>query len=331
MSIDDSLSLVSVVTPVFNGESHLAQCIESVIAQTHPHWNHTIVNNCSTDRTLEIAEAYAAKDQRIRVVSNQSFVRVIENYNNAFRQTSPDSSYTKLLAADDAMMPECLERMVRFAEEHPSVAIVGAYGIRDTHVLWRGIPHWTSFLPGREACRARLLGGPYVFGTPTTILLRSDVVRSKNPFFNESNLHADSEMCFEVLEHNDFGFIQQILTIQGSVAPGSLTSFSERHQTYFSHVLYELAKFGSRYLTDAELARRMDEHLADYYRYLGGQVWKRREREFWTYHRGKLAEAGHPLGRLRLAAWATAYALDHILNPKRTVEAALRKLRETPR
>ena len=48
--------LVSVITPVYNGEAHLVQCIESVLAQTYQHWDTLIVDNCSTDRTSEIAD-----------------------------------------------------------------------------------------------------------------------------------------------------------------------------------------------------------------------------------------------------------------------------------
>ncbi len=47
--------LVGVVTPVYNGEDFLAQCIESVLGQTYEHYEYFIVNNCSTDRSLEIA------------------------------------------------------------------------------------------------------------------------------------------------------------------------------------------------------------------------------------------------------------------------------------
>ena len=48
--------LVSVVTPVYNGEKYLEECIESVLNQTYKNWEYIILNNCSTDRTLEIAE-----------------------------------------------------------------------------------------------------------------------------------------------------------------------------------------------------------------------------------------------------------------------------------
>src|SRR5689334_20495375 len=99
--------LVSIVTPVYNGEAYLRECIESVLSQTYSNWDYTIVNNCSTDRTLEIAEEYAARDSRIRICSGDTFVRVVENHNRAFRQISPKSAYCKVLAADDWLFPEC--------------------------------------------------------------------------------------------------------------------------------------------------------------------------------------------------------------------------------
>jgi len=63
MSIDGQ-PLVTVLTPLYNGEKYLAECIESVLNQTYLHWNYVIVNNCSTDGSLAIAASYAAKDRR---------------------------------------------------------------------------------------------------------------------------------------------------------------------------------------------------------------------------------------------------------------------------
>ena len=50
---------VSVVTPVYNGANYLAECIESALAQTHKNLEYLIVNNCSTDRSQDIAKGYA--------------------------------------------------------------------------------------------------------------------------------------------------------------------------------------------------------------------------------------------------------------------------------
>jgi len=87
----DRNPLVSVITPVYNCEEFLAECIESVLRQTYTNYEYIIVNNRSTDRTLDIASEYAKKDGRIRVHSNSEFVGVIENHNLAFRIIAPAS------------------------------------------------------------------------------------------------------------------------------------------------------------------------------------------------------------------------------------------------
>jgi glycosyltransferase involved in cell wall biosynthesis len=98
---DKSLPLVSIVTPAYNEENYLADCAESVLAQTYANWNYTIVNNCSTDRTLAIAQKYAALDPRIRVLTNDTLIPAVPNFNRALRQISPASKYCKMVLADD--------------------------------------------------------------------------------------------------------------------------------------------------------------------------------------------------------------------------------------
>jgi len=66
--------LVSVVTPVYNYDQHLAECIESVLAQTYKNWEFVIVSSRSMDRSGDIAEHYAQKDARIRVHHKTGFV-----------------------------------------------------------------------------------------------------------------------------------------------------------------------------------------------------------------------------------------------------------------
>ena len=137
--------LVCVLTPVYNGEPFLAECIESVLAQSYQNWVYFIVNNCSTDRTLEIAQAYAAKDRRIRVHDNETFLAIVANHNRAFRLVPAEAKYCKVVSADDWILPECIARMVELAEAHPSVGIVGSYqlsgGDDEWYVRNDGLPY----------------------------------------------------------------------------------------------------------------------------------------------------------------------------------------------
>src|SRR5438552_1134213 len=113
--------LVSVLTPVYNGAKYLAKCMDSVLAQTYHNWEYIVVNNYSTDNSLDIACSYARRDNRIRVESNRQFVGVIENHNAAFRSISKESRYCKVVSADDHLFPECIEKLVEVAEREPRV------------------------------------------------------------------------------------------------------------------------------------------------------------------------------------------------------------------
>ncbi|MFO0752906.1 MAG: glycosyltransferase family 2 protein [Thermodesulfovibrionales bacterium] len=328
MNRDDTIEssrqpLVSVVTPVYNCEKHLAECIESVLAQTYRNWEYIIVNNCSTDLSPGIMEEYAQRDRRIRIHHNGSFLPIMQNWNHALRQISRGSTYVKVVHADDWLFPECLMKMVQVAEENPSVAIVGAYRIDDTRVNCDGLPYPSTVVPGREICVRTLTEKLYVFGSPTTLLLRSSLIRMRERFYNESNFHADTEVCFEVLEDSDFGYVHQVLsyTRRGSEA---MTSLARRLNTYMPGYLYLLKKYGPVYLPAEEFGKRWEAKLNEYYRFLGKSVLSFRERQFWEYHKKALEAMECRLGRGRLAVAVLIEVLDILLNPKSTASLAVR-------
>jgi glycosyltransferase involved in cell wall biosynthesis len=317
--------LVSVVTPVYNGEAYLAECIESVLAQTYQNWEYCIVNNCSTDRTLEIADAYAQKDKRIRIHNNSIFVGCDANGNIAVQQMSSVSKYCKVVHADDWLSPECIMKMVELAEAHPSICIVGAYGLRNDHVSWDGLPYTSTVISGREICRNTLMGGPYVFGSPTSLLIRSDEVRKRPAFYNEENRHCDIETCFDLLKENDFGFVHQVLTFTRDHAKAE-TSFSARFGTDYLGTLEILTKYGKTYLTDQEYQECLRLCWGRYYSFLGGKVFHG-EKAFWEYHRKELGRLGHSLNWAKVAKAALCKILDLALNPQKTALRIIRKVR----
>jgi glycosyltransferase involved in cell wall biosynthesis len=323
--ITASEPLVSVVTPVYNEAQYLAECIESVLGQTYQNWDYTIVDNCSTDGSLEIARRYAAKDGRIRIHQNREFLRVIPNHNVALRQISPNSKYCKVVLGDDWMFHNCLEQMVAVAEAHSSIGIVGAYALEGERVAWTGLPWPSSLVSGHEICRRHLLEGLYVFGSANTVLYRADMVRNHDPFYNEANIHADTEVCLALLKTRDFGFVHQVLTFT-RVRPGSLNTASQELHTYFASMLQLLVTHASDYLTREECEARLARHLAEYYRFLGKSLMLGRDKQFWDYHKGELTKAGVGFSRARLADGALAMLYNAVLNPKDTLQRLLRQV-----
>ncbi len=314
------MPLVSIVTPVYNNEEYLAECIESVLAQTYQNWDYIIVNNCSTDKSGEIARRYAAKNPRIRVHDNQQFLRAVPNHNLALRQISPESKYCKIVFADDWIFPQCIEEMVAVAEEHSSVGIVGAYGLQEHEILWSGLPYPSRMVPGREICRRMFLEGMYVFGTSNSVLYRSDLVRSRDPFYNEANFHADREACVLLLKNCDFGFVHQILTFKRLQA-GSLTvDVAFDLMTHFGCMLSTLVTHGPDFLTKGELEGCLDRLLDEYYNFLAVSFMRgRRDKKFWEYQKRKLDET---VGfcRTRLIRAILARCCRAVLNPYETLE-----------
>lgn len=301
--------LVTILTPVYNGEAYIRECIESVLAQTYSNWEYFIVNNCSKDRTLEIAREYAAKDSRIHVVDNAHFYRAIANHNVAMALVSPESKYCKVVFADDWLFPECLGKMVSLAEKHPEVGIVSAYRLCGSELSLGGLHYGIQVLPGREVCRAALMSELYLFGTATSLLMRSELVRNRQPFYNDSNLHADTEVCYELLKHCDFGFVHQVLTYTRTQEE-SLTAFSRSRRTFLAGFLGDLLHFGPYYLEKPDFEAAVARHLRIYYAFLGRSVFQLRDKAFWQFHRQKLKELGRPLSRLRIARAAIRRAAD---------------------
>lgn len=300
--------LVSVVTPAYNEEENLRECIESVLAQTYPNWDMTIVNNCSTDRTLAIAQEYAARDRRIRVHSNETFVDVIANHNIAFRQIAPEAKYCKLVAADDWIFPDCLEKMVALAERHPSVAIVSAYKIFGESLVNAGLPFPREVAPGREVCRYQLSTGPYLLTASTSLLFRADVVRRRHAFYPEPHLHADAEACLDVLRDNDFGFVHQVLTFARERQ--SLAAIDRQLNKFLSHRLDFLQRYGPTFFGAEELAQCTRDLLREYHAYLGSQCWHARGAAFWKFHREQLARLHCRLNVPRVLLHAALHACE---------------------
>ena len=109
MSISrDEQPLVSVVTPVYNGADYIAECIESVLKQTYENWEYVIVDNCSTDDTLEIARGYEAREPRIRIVTPDVFVGVVESGNRSLRGDLARQQVHEDAPRRRRLFPECL-------------------------------------------------------------------------------------------------------------------------------------------------------------------------------------------------------------------------------
>jgi glycosyltransferase involved in cell wall biosynthesis len=299
-----SKPLVSVVTPFYNTAAYLAECIESVLRQSYENWEYVLVNNCSTDRSPEIAERYARQDPRIRVYNNNAFIGQLDNYNGALLRIASESQYCKMVEADNWIFPNCLEKMVALAEAHPSVGIVGSYYLQGKGVAGARVvaaPFAFPRIDGKSACRMHLVDHVPFFGAPTNLLLRSSIVRERRPFYDTNSLHADRETCYAVLQACDFGYLDEILAFVRN-REQSITAELREMGTYQLYRLVLVRKYGRALFPEESEFRHYHkrierEYCAAVFKHL---LLSRRKREIWKVHSQVLAQSGYKLSWYRL-------------------------------
>ena len=103
--------LVSIITPTYNHAAWIAACIESVRAQTYPHWEQIVVDDGSTDDTAEVIRPYL-DDPRIRYLrqENRGIWHLADNYNAGLHASTGD--LIAILEGDDCWLPDKLEIQV---------------------------------------------------------------------------------------------------------------------------------------------------------------------------------------------------------------------------
>jgi glycosyltransferase involved in cell wall biosynthesis len=289
-----SAPVVSVLTPVYNGERYLRECIESVLGQTFTDWEYLIYDNVSTDSTRAIADHYASLDPRIRVIHATEFVDVLANHNRAVHAIDARSRYMKIVHADDWLDGECLARMVQLADAHPSVGVVGSFRLQGNRVEQESpMAHTQEVMSGADLVRWELLGpkgSAWATGSDTSVMFRANFVRQVETFYDPTVWHCDTDAAYRVLMQADFGFVHQILTFTRRHAD-ALTPFSNRVWSFISRDGRLLIRYGPRLLAAGEYRRRVRRWLWDYGTWLAKQAVKpsrRRQPEFQEFHRREI-------------------------------------------
>jgi glycosyltransferase involved in cell wall biosynthesis len=119
----DLVPRISVILPAYNAEAYIRESIESILAQTFTDFEFLIINNASTDRTVEIIESY--KDPRIKLITNPTNLGLIGSLNVGLKAAR--GKYIARMDHDDRAEPTRFEKEYTYLESHPDIAIVGTW------------------------------------------------------------------------------------------------------------------------------------------------------------------------------------------------------------
>ncbi len=122
---------VSIITPMYNAETTIIKTIESVVAQTYPKWELIIINDLSTDRSVEKVLLYLGKDDRVKLLHMPKNSGVAATRNFGIQNSK--GRYMAFLDSDDWWMPEKLELQVKFIRAEKAGLVYSSYCRVDGH------------------------------------------------------------------------------------------------------------------------------------------------------------------------------------------------------
>ena len=206
---------VSVGMPVYNGERHVAQALESLLAQTFTDFELIIADNASTDRTGDICRDFAARDPRIRYVRHATNRGAVFNWNHVVELARGE--YFKWASGNDICAPTLLERCVQVLDTEPGVVV--AYGrtayIDDEGAALGIYEHDVQVLDERPSVRFERLCRELRANNAQSGLIRRDVLLRTGierdfpggdmGLMSELGLHGGFQRVPEVLLHRRLG------------------------------------------------------------------------------------------------------------------------------
>ena len=109
----------SIILPVRNGGEYVKECVKSILSQTYPHFNLLVLDNCSTDGTLEWI--LSLQDKRIIVYPSKESLNIEQNW--ARIASVPKNEFMTCIGHDDILLPGYLEEMDALIQKHPGASL----------------------------------------------------------------------------------------------------------------------------------------------------------------------------------------------------------------
>lgn len=210
----ENLGLVSIVMPMYNSAQFVAQSIESVLAQTYPYWELLIVDDVSTDNSVQIVEAYAQKDARIKLFQNPANSGAAQSRNYALREAQ--GRWIAFLDSDDLWLPRKLEKQVPFMAHNGYYFSYTQYREMDDDGVHTGV-----MLTGpKKVTKALLFAYDYI-GCLTVMYERDHVGLIQIPDLKKRNDYA---MWLKVVKHCDCYLLPELLAEYRVRSSGSVTN-----------------------------------------------------------------------------------------------------------
>ncbi len=208
---------VSIITSTYNLEKYIADCIESVQNQTYTNWEMIIVDDCSTDKTVAIANKYAQKDKRITILvhkKNWSVYKLKDTYNQALKQAKGD--FIAILEGDDFWPKHKLETQMQSFQDNDVILSYGDSIFTNSNGQPFDILYYTkdkAFLNNTPVGSIFYLFTDLNFYlSPVTVVIRKKALDAIKGFQNAPNYYfIDFPTWLHLSQQGKFYYIPQVM------------------------------------------------------------------------------------------------------------------------
>lgn len=205
--------LVSIIIPAYNAGQWITDTLQSVLSQSHEHWEAIVVNDGSSDCTAERAASFG--DSRIRLISQPNQGAAMAR-NRGFAESHGD--YIQYLDADDLLAPDKIATQLAYAESGKRTLFSGAWAhfSKDTQsAIFQADPVWQDSEPVDWLVLSMTGGGMM---HPDCWLTPRQLIEDAGPWKEELSLHDDGEFFARVvLQASGIKFVEQAKVYYRSV------------------------------------------------------------------------------------------------------------------
>jgi glycosyltransferase EpsE len=186
---------VSIIMGIYNCEETLGETIESIIKQTYKNWEMIMCDDGSIDKTYGIANDYAEKDKRIKLIKNERNMGLAKTLNHCLEYATGD--YIMRHDGDDLMVTDRIEKQVNYMETNNCDACgAGAYMFDEKGVWGLRQP---AMLPDKKCM---ILGVPFIHAT---VIMKSDILLKVGGYTNNELTRQrleDYDLWIKLFEQN---------------------------------------------------------------------------------------------------------------------------------
>ncbi|RTE67155.1 glycosyltransferase [Amphritea opalescens] len=221
-----SYPLVSVIIPVYNGATYIAEAVESILNQTYDNFEIIIVDDASSDNSLRIVNNY--ESNKIKIITNDYNVGVAASRNRGIKAAK--GKYVAFMDSDDVSAINRLLIQVCFLESHPEFGLVSSHFVTFEDELETGKRSMKK-LPVDSYYIAAALLFQSVICCPSA-MMRVDILKEHNLFFNESfKVCEDWDLWYRMSQVTKISNVDEVLLYYRKHG-GSLTKKREEMYRY---------------------------------------------------------------------------------------------------